>query len=47
MIIIHRGACDRPSSFVIVNYFVSSINEIVEGRDPNFHDDPGSHELLS
>lgn len=44
---IHSGACDRHSCFVITKQFLSALNAVVEGRQPEFPDGPGRHELLS
>jgi hypothetical protein len=44
---VHSGACDRHSCFVIAKHVVSALNAVVEGREPEFPDGPGRHELLS
>jgi hypothetical protein len=44
---VHSGACDRHSCFVIAKHFVSALNAVVEGREPEFPDGPERHELLS
>jgi hypothetical protein len=44
---VHSGACDRHSCFVIAKHFVSALNAVVEGREPEFPDGPGRHELMS
>jgi len=44
---VHSGASDRHYFLLIAKHFFSALNPIVEGREPEFPNGLGSHEMLA